>query len=151
MSSTTTTMTTTPGPVPQNLPQNLAITTTPSHTLHIRQVPTPIPRPNECLIHVRATGICGSDVHFWKEGGIGSSRVEGELGLGHESAGVVVGVGEGVEAEGRWRVGELSSRSFSFFLDSCSSSFSYLFFSWRWCWRWYCLMSDWDLCFYPGE
>jgi L-iditol 2-dehydrogenase len=91
------------------LKQNLAITTTPSHTLHLRQVPTPTPAANECLIHVRATGICGSDVHFWKEGGIGDSKVEGELGLGHESAGVVVQVGEGVEG---WEVGELFS-SFS--------------------------------------
>ena len=91
------------------LKQNLAITTTPSHELHLRAVPTPTPGPNECLIHVRATGICGSDVHFWKEGGIGSSKVEGELGLGHESAGVVVGLGEGVE---NWRVGECFSFSF---------------------------------------
>ena len=85
------------------LKQNLAITTTPHHTLHLRAVPTPTPAPNECLIHVRATGICGSDVHFWKEGGIGDSKVEGELGLGHESSGVVVGLGEGVEG---WQVGE---------------------------------------------
>ena len=91
------------------LKQNLAITTTPSNELHLRAVPTPTPGPNECLIHVRATGICGSDVHFWKEGGIGSSKVEGELGLGHESAGVVVGLGEGVE---NWRVGECFSFSF---------------------------------------
>ena len=91
------------------LKQNLAITTTPSHELHLRAVPTPTPGPNECLIHVRATGICGSDVHFWKEGGIGSSKVEGELGLGHESAGVVVGLGEGVE---NWSIGECFSFSF---------------------------------------
>jgi len=99
--------------------QNLAITTTPNHTLHIRHaIPTPTPQPNECLIHVRATGICGSDVHFWKHGGIGSSRVTGELGLGHESAGVVVGVGSGVEGEegGGWRVGE-SLFSFWFFFS----------------------------------
>lgn len=99
------------------LKQNLAITTTPSHTLHLREVPTPTPGANECLIHVRATGICGSDVHFWKEGGIGDSKVQGELGLGHESAGVIVGFGEGAEG---WRVGEL------FFLFFFLSMFSLL-------------------------
>lgn len=47
-------------------------------------------------MHVRATGICGSDVHFWKHGHIGPMVVTGDNGLGHESAGVVVAVGEDV-------------------------------------------------------
>ncbi|KAM0713598.1 hypothetical protein Q7P37_010560 [Cladosporium fusiforme] len=82
---------------------NTAITTNPSHELRITSPPVPSPAAGECLIHVRATGICGSDVHFWKKGGIGSSHVTGELGLGHESAGVVVKIGEGVE---EWKVGD---------------------------------------------
>jgi len=81
---------------------NIAITTNPSHALSITEVPTPSPSAGECLIHVTATGICGSDVHFWKHGGIGSSKVTGELGLGHESAGEIVEVGEGVEG---WKIG----------------------------------------------
>lgn len=98
MFSPTTTTTTT------SLKQtNIAITTNPSHELSITTPPIPSPGAGECLIHVRATGICGSDVHFWKEGGIGSSKVTGELGLGHESAGVVVGIGEGVDG---WKIGE---------------------------------------------
>lgn len=88
-----------------NLKANIAITTNPSHDLTIAETPTPSLAAGECLIHVRATGICGSDVHFWKHGGIGSSKVTGELGLGHESAGEIVQVGEGVEG---WEVGELS-------------------------------------------
>lgn len=47
-------------------------------------------------MHVRATGICGSDVHFWKHGHIGPMVVTGDNGLGHESAGVVVRVGDNV-------------------------------------------------------
>lgn len=94
------------------LRENIAILTSPNKTLHIRPVPVPSISPTECLIHVRATGICGSDVHFWKEGGIGDSVIkEGEeLGLGHESSGVVVGVGSEVVAKegegGGWRLGE---------------------------------------------
>ncbi len=42
-------------------------------------------------------GSNSSDVHFWKHGRIGETMVvRDEHGLGHESAGVVVKVGEGV-------------------------------------------------------
>jgi len=37
-----------------------------------------------------------SDIHFWKTGAIGTCRVEGDCILGHEAAGVVLRVGEGV-------------------------------------------------------
>ncbi|KAK4938323.1 hypothetical protein LTR10_021207 [Elasticomyces elasticus] len=77
-------------------PENLAICTDPSHELYLKSEPIPKPGPRQCLIHVRATGICGSDVHFWKKGHIGDMVVVGENGLGHESAGVVIDTGEGV-------------------------------------------------------
>ena len=73
--------------------QNRAVETNPSHELNIVDADTPEPGPNECLVHVRATGICGSDVHFWKEGRIGNSIIDRPVGLGHESAGVVVKTG----------------------------------------------------------
>lgn len=78
-------------------PTNIAIATSPAHELKLLQPPVPDAKADECLVHVRATGICGSDVHFWKHGNIGSSVVTTDLGLGHESAGVVVKTGEGVE------------------------------------------------------
>ncbi|KAE8149170.1 chaperonin 10-like protein [Aspergillus avenaceus] len=64
----------------------------------LRLVESPIPeiQPNECLVHVRATGICGSDVHFWKHGQIGDAVVNNDNGLGHESAGVILKVGKDV-------------------------------------------------------
>lgn len=47
--------------------------------------------------HVHLAGSNSSDVHFWKHGRIGETMVvRGEHGLGHESAGVVIKVGEGV-------------------------------------------------------
>ena len=45
---------------------------------------------------MHAVGICGSDVHFWKEGRIGNSIITAPMVLGHESSGVVSAVGEGV-------------------------------------------------------
>jgi L-iditol 2-dehydrogenase len=39
---------------------------------------------------VTATGVCGSDLHWFSEAGIGDARVVKPLVLGHESAGVIV-------------------------------------------------------------
>jgi threonine dehydrogenase-like Zn-dependent dehydrogenase len=49
-------------------------------------------------------GICGSDVHFWKDGKIGSSVICASQGLGHESAGEIIQVGENVQD---LKIGEL--------------------------------------------
>lgn len=77
-------------------PANIAVATNPAHELNILKPEVPEIRASECLVHVRATGICGSDVHFWKHGNIGDSIVTKDLGLGHESAGVVVKAGDDV-------------------------------------------------------
>jgi L-iditol 2-dehydrogenase len=83
---------------------NLAVFTNPNHDLHIVEKPTPKPGPGQVLLHVRATGICGSDCHFWKHGRIGETMVvRDENGLGHESAGEVIAIGEGVEG---WKIGD---------------------------------------------
>lgn len=87
-------------------PQNIAIETNPKHELNTVEVDTPEPGPNDCLVHVRATGICGSDVHFWKEGAIGSSVIKQDLGLGHESAGEIIKTGANVKG---LKIGKLDS------------------------------------------
>ncbi|MUW13974.1 zinc-binding dehydrogenase [Halorubrum sp. CBA1125] len=56
----------------------------------------PEPDAGEVLVRMRNVGICGSDVHYWEHGRIGDFVVEGDLVLGHESAGEVVEVGEDV-------------------------------------------------------
>jgi len=43
----------------------------------------------EQLVRVTAVGICGSDLHYLEDGGIGTARVERPLVLGHEFAGTV--------------------------------------------------------------
>lgn len=52
--------------------------------------PDPLPAEDESLVSVRAVGVCGSDLHWFDQGGIGSSRVERPLVLGHEMAGVAL-------------------------------------------------------------
>lgn len=68
----------------------------------IVDVPDPVPGPGEVLLRVTAVGVCGSDVHFYHEGNIGSARAAYPMGLGHEPAGIVAAVGDGVSglAEG---------------------------------------------------
>lgn len=48
------------------------------------------------LVAVNYTGICGSDVHYWQHGAIGSFVVREPMVLGHESAGTVVETGSAV-------------------------------------------------------
>ncbi|KAL1860576.1 hypothetical protein VTK73DRAFT_7275 [Phialemonium thermophilum] len=62
----------------------------------LSQAPVHEPGSGEALIHIKATGICGSDIHFWKSGRIGSLVVEGDCILGHEAAGIVLQCGPGV-------------------------------------------------------
>src|SRR2546423_2026830 len=66
--------------------------------LELRQMPMPPdPAPGEVLVRLRAVGICGSDMHWYKEGGIGSSPAIYPQVLGHEPAGEVVAIGKGVD------------------------------------------------------
>jgi L-iditol 2-dehydrogenase len=53
----------------------------------------PSPGPGIVQIHVRAVGLCGSDLHTYREGRIGDTTVQAPLVLGHEFAGVVSAVG----------------------------------------------------------
>ena len=65
--------------------------------VRIEERPVPKIGPGELLVRVRASGICGSDVLEWY-------RIKkAPIVLGHEVAGEVAAVGEGVT---RWRVGQ---------------------------------------------
>ncbi|MEI4487549.1 L-idonate 5-dehydrogenase [Frigidibacter sp. MR17.14] len=55
------------------------------------------PGPGEVLVAPGAGGICGSDLHYLLDGGIGTIRVREPIILGHEAAGTVVEIGAGVE------------------------------------------------------
>jgi L-iditol 2-dehydrogenase len=57
--------------------------------LRLHEEPVPTPDSGEVLVRVTAVGVCGSDVHWWKEGSIGSDRIVKPLVLGHECAGVI--------------------------------------------------------------
>lgn len=60
------------------------------------------PGAGQVLLAMAAGGICGSDMHYLSDGGIGTIRVREPIILGHEASGRVVAVGAGVSglAEG---------------------------------------------------
>lgn len=55
-----------------------------------------ISRPGDVKIRVTTVGVCGSDIHYYTTGRIGSQVVEYPYSVGHECAGIVMEVGEGV-------------------------------------------------------
>jgi alcohol dehydrogenase/L-iditol 2-dehydrogenase len=60
--------------------------------VEIREVAEPTLGPDQVLIEVKAAGVCGSDIHMWREHQ--SWAIKLPLVLGHEFCGVVAAVGE---------------------------------------------------------
>jgi len=54
------------------------------------------PSPTELQISIRSTGLCGSDLHYYRHFRNGDILVQEPMSLGHESAGVVVALGSEV-------------------------------------------------------
>jgi L-iditol 2-dehydrogenase len=63
--------------------------------LRVEDRAVPEPGPREVLVEVAAVGVCGSDIHYYEHGRIGSFVVREPMVLGHESAGRVVALGPG--------------------------------------------------------
>ncbi|MFI9564863.1 L-idonate 5-dehydrogenase [Streptomyces rishiriensis] len=61
--------------------------------LRVEELPTPSPGPGEVLVAVRYGGICGSDLHYWRHGGVGDFRLREPMVLGHEVVGTVLAHG----------------------------------------------------------
>jgi L-idonate 5-dehydrogenase len=64
--------------------------------LRVEDVPTPAVGPDQIKVRVRFGGICGSDLHYFQDGGFGTVRVKQPMVLGHEVAGVIDEVGSQV-------------------------------------------------------
>lgn len=64
--------------------------------MRVEQIPHPgPPGPGEVLLRITAVGICGSDLHSYKDARIGDVALQSPLVLGHEFAGVIEAVGSG--------------------------------------------------------
>ena len=65
--------------------------------VRIEEVDFPQMKEGEVLIKMKSVGVCGSDVHYYKHGKIGSFVVEKPMILGHECAGEIVEVAKDVK------------------------------------------------------
>ncbi|HYT71630.1 MAG TPA: L-threonine 3-dehydrogenase [Gemmatimonadales bacterium] len=64
--------------------------------LQVTSVPKPSPGPGEVLIAVRHAGVCGTDLHIAEWDAWAQGRLKPPLVIGHEFAGEIVAVGDGV-------------------------------------------------------
>ncbi len=62
--------------------------------IRIEAASVPDPGPSEVLVAIAAGGICGSDLHYYQDGGFGPIRVREPIILGHEASGTVLAVGK---------------------------------------------------------
>ena len=72
--------------------------------LELREFPDPTPGPGEVVIAIKASGMCGSDLHPYRAAGNAAAALglggSGEPVIaGHEPCGVVAALGPGVSAE----------------------------------------------------
>ncbi len=67
--------------------------------LRLHTEPEPAPGPGESLLRVTSVGLCGSDLHWWDEAGIGDAQLDQPLSLGHEFAGEVQPGGQRVAVD----------------------------------------------------
>lgn len=58
----------------------------------------PVCGPTQVIVKPRYTGICGSDIHYYKDGYCGSFRPKYPFALGHEFSGIIHQVGELVKS-----------------------------------------------------
>jgi L-idonate 5-dehydrogenase len=63
--------------------------------LRTEELAAPTPGPGQALVAVRYGGVCGSDLHYWRHGGVGDFRLREPMVLGHEVVGTVVSYGDG--------------------------------------------------------
>jgi alcohol dehydrogenase len=86
------------------------------YDIRVEEVPKPeIPAPHAMLVRVRATSICGSDLHIWR-GTLDGIMQRGSSRLGHELSGEVEEVGSAV---GAFKPGDRVTMAYSASCGEC--------------------------------
>jgi L-idonate 5-dehydrogenase len=67
-----------------------------ANDLRVDERPDPAPGAGEVLIAMEWGGVCGSDLAYWRHGSSGTAVLRGPLVLGHEVAGRIAAIGDGV-------------------------------------------------------
>jgi len=71
----------------------------PEKGAQLETVPAPIVGPGEVLVRVRATSICGTDLHIYDWDRWSQSRIHPPMTFGHEFCGIVEKIGPDVDVE----------------------------------------------------
>ena len=96
------------------------VLTAPSEFNFDTSFPDPTPAAGEVLVKVAACGICGSDIHGMDGR---SGRRQMPIVMGHEAAGEIIGLGEGVQG---WSLGDrvtFDSTEYCGECDECQAGF----------------------------
>ena len=67
-----------------------------NHKFTLREAEIPQPGKDEVVVKIMANGICGTDLHFYHDGRLGTFIVEEPYIPGHEASGVITSTGSGV-------------------------------------------------------
>lgn len=70
--------------------ENLGVVAYGANDLRVAAVPEPAPLTDEAVVEIAFGGVCGSDLHYWKDGAAGASILREPMILGHEVSGVVL-------------------------------------------------------------
>ncbi|MBT8415784.1 MAG: L-idonate 5-dehydrogenase [Boseongicola sp.] len=68
-----------------------------AHDLRLEDREGRAPGPGEVRVAIQAGGICGSDLHYYHQGGFGPIRLKEPMILGHEVSGTITELGTGVQ------------------------------------------------------
>jgi L-iditol 2-dehydrogenase len=79
------------------------------------------PRPGEIQVQVRSVGICGSDLHYFEDGGFGDFKPQLPIVLGHEPTGEVLKTGAGVTGWSRGDRAMLEPAVYCYHCEFCRS------------------------------
>jgi len=74
--------------------------------LHLEDVPVPEPGPDDVLVEVHTTGICGTDLHIYEWDDWARDTVPAPMTVGHEFSGHIAALGSNVPG---FEIGELVS------------------------------------------
>src|SRR5918993_805391 len=76
---------------------SLAVVIHAPRDLRLEETEVPALGPKDVEVRIGVGGICGSDLHYYQDGGFGTIRIKEPMVLGHEIAGTVTAVGTLVE------------------------------------------------------
>ena len=90
-------------------------------TFRLTDMPIEDPGPGEVQVRIGAVGVCGSDLHAYAEGAIGSTPNVYPMVLGHEPAGTIVKTGAGITGLAAGDCGALEPALYCYHCEFCLS------------------------------